>query len=79
LCVFRNKTEVTRKIKLTVRKSIYISIIKYGLGILNITVYCKPKELRQLRTIESKTIRERIGDPTIRIELGNIPSRKRKY
>jgi hypothetical protein len=62
--VFLNKTEVTREIKLTVRKSTYISIMKYGCE--SRPWYSKynsqllDKIIRHLRRIEGKTKKERI-------------------
>jgi hypothetical protein len=41
--------------------------VNHGFDILNITINCKPTEIRHLRTIEGKTIREGIRVQAIKI------------
>jgi hypothetical protein len=72
-----NKKEVTRKTKLTMYRTSYISIASYGRESWPLSSkhnsQLQATEMISLRKIEGKTEGDRISNQTVRMGLGIIP------
>lgn len=72
-----NKKEITRKSKLTIYRTSYVSIVTYGCETWPVSSkhnsQMQATEMRSLRKIEGQTPRHRISIQTVRMGLGIIP------